>query len=308
MPTSNDNAERMHELLSCNSDRSPNHHCILKLSPKEETDPAALTQEKLMQLFNKFFSAEANLAIVYFCGHGQETVSGGCMVTQNNTTANPGVPFAYLLSLAEDALRDGRIHEVILIIDCCYSGDIGNISLFGKKRAYIPKGLSILTSSASNELSYYTKDSTIFTHHLIDGLEGGAADLLGEITVISLYSYVNKMLSTLQHQTPYLKTYSSSLNPIRKNNPRISIDNLRRIVELFPNKEKHQLNPKYEDSIPGFDPVLVELFKIMQEFNRQGLVKPDGEDHMYYAAINNKSCSLTDEGEFYWELVDRGRI
>jgi len=38
------------------------------------------------------------------------------------------------------------------------------------------------------------------------------------------------------------------------------------------------------------------------------LVVPVGEDHMYYAAINSKSCKLTILGEHYWKLVKKNRI
>jgi hypothetical protein len=38
------------------------------------------------------------------------------------------------------------------------------------------------------------------------------------------------------------------------------------------------------------------------------LVRPVGEDHMYYAAINNKFCEMTVLGEHYWRLVKKDII
>ena len=48
--------------------------------------------------------------------------------------------------------------------------------------------------------------------------------------------------------------------------------------------------------------------KILQDYCRNGLVRPDDEEHMYYAAMNNKSCSLTAKGQFYWHLAKVGKI
>ena len=38
------------------------------------------------------------------------------------------------------------------------------------------------------------------------------------------------------------------------------------------------------------------------------LVVPVGETHMYYAAMNSKSCKLTALGVHYWNLVKNNRI
>jgi hypothetical protein len=42
--------------------------------------------------------------------------------------------------------------------------------------------------------------------------------------------------------------------------------------------------------------------------NRVGLVAPVGEEHMYYAAMNSKSCKLTTLGAQYWRHVQSGKI
>jgi hypothetical protein len=38
------------------------------------------------------------------------------------------------------------------------------------------------------------------------------------------------------------------------------------------------------------------------------LLIPVGENHMFYAAINSKSCQLTPLGRFYWKLVKENRL
>ena len=51
-----------------------------------------------------------------------------------------------------------------------------------------------------------------------------------------------------------------------------------------------------------------EVFSILQKYNRLNLVIPVGAEHMYFAAMESKSCKLTVIGEFYWKLVNEKRI
>lgn len=50
------------------------------------------------------------------------------------------------------------------------------------------------------------------------------------------------------------------------------------------------------------------VFSDLQKLEGIGLVVPVGEEHMYYAAMNSKSCELTAVGKQYWKLVKEGRI
>ncbi len=51
-----------------------------------------------------------------------------------------------------------------------------------------------------------------------------------------------------------------------------------------------------------------ETFLQLQRFNRNGLLLPVDEEHMYFAAINNKSCILTPLGKYYWKLCKEDKI
>lgn len=52
----------------------------------------------------------------------------------------------------------------------------------------------------------------------------------------------------------------------------------------------------------------VAIFKNLQKFQSVGLVMPVDVDHMYFAAMNSKSCRLTALGYHYWRLVKDKRI
>jgi hypothetical protein len=45
------------------------------------------------------------------------------------------------------------------------------------------------------------------------------------------------------------------------------------------------------------------LFGILQRLNRVKLVVPDDAEHMYFAAMESRSCRLTELGKHYWYLA-----
>ena len=42
---------------------------------------------------------------------------------------------------------------------------------------------------------------------------------------------------------------------------------------------------------------------LLQRCRAAKLVEPVGEDHMYYAAMNSRSCALTPLGRHYWRMA-----
>ena len=72
--------------------------------------------------------------------------------------------------------------------------------------------------------------------------------------------------------------------------------------------QEFALDPEYEPESDNPSQEKTKKFAILQKFNRVNLVVPVGEEHMYFAAMNSKSCKLTDLGKHYWKLVKKGRI
>jgi hypothetical protein len=95
---------------------------------------------------------------------------------------------------------------------------------------------------------------------------------------------------------------------------------LRKLIDYFPSpQDEHKLDSSYEFTNdpkqqqpkiqePVADPVKVAIFKDLQKFASVGLVVPVGTDHMYFAAMNSKSCRLTALGFQYWRLVKEKRV
>jgi hypothetical protein len=138
---------------------------------------------------------------------------------------------------------------------------------------------------------------------VVSALQGGAADLRGHITPGSIYAYVDQALGPWD-QRPIFKTNVTRFTSLRTITPPVSPATLRKLIDYFPTpQDEHSLDPSYEFTEPTADPTKVAIMKDLQKFVGVGLVVPVGEEHMYFAAMNSKSCRLTAVGFQYWRLV-----
>jgi hypothetical protein len=148
----------------------------------------------------------------------------------------------------------------------------------------------------------------VFTSLVVDALQGGAADLRGNITPGSLYSYVDEALGAWD-QRPIFKTNVSSFASIRKIPPRVPLEIMRKLTQYFDTPEaEFPLDPSYEDTESCANHDNVKVFKDLQKFQSVGLVVPVDSEFMYFAAINSKSCKLTAMGYQYWRLVKEKKL
>ena len=87
------------------------------------------------------------------------------------------------------------------------------------------------------------------------------------------------------------------------------MEDLKKIDDLFPDRGfEFKVDPTYEPTSGQTNEANAEKFRILQKYNRLNLVVPVGAEHMYYAAMDSKSCKLTILGEHYWTLVKKDRI
>lgn len=176
------------------------------------------------------------------------------------------------------------------------------------------RGTTILCACGPSEYAAEKNGHGIFTSLMVEALYGGAMNLLGEVTPGSIYSYIDSSLGAWDEQRPLFKANISSFVSLRKNAPPISITDLRKITQIFKSKyEEYPLDPTYEPDKHEADNKEENkeheaIFSILQKYVKLNLVVPVGEEHMYYAAINNKSCKLTAQGQHYWQLVDKKMI
>jgi len=262
-----------------------------------------LSRKELKDLVQALFSDDSSIALFYFSGHGHIESTGGYLITSECTDGDDGLPMNELLQIANDSPARNKV----IILDCCHSGIAGNPNIKDDK-AILNEGITILTASSATQYAIEENDTGVFTNLLIDALNGSASNLVGDVTPGSIYAHIDQSLGPWE-QRPLFKTNVKSFTTLRKVQPPISLADLKRITELFPKKgEDFVLDPSYEPE--SENPIVenMEKFAILQKYNRLNLVVPVGEEHMYFAAINSKSCKLTILGEHYWNLVKNERI
>lgn len=269
--------------------------------------PETITRAVLREAVTELFSQPAEVALFYFSGHGSENNLGGYLVTVDADVYDEGVSMADVITLANKSV----VSESIIIVDCCHSGHLGNDPVGPRDanvRAEMAEGVSILTASRSTEPAIETGGRGVFTTLFCSALEGGAADVLGDVKVASIYSYVDESLGSWQ-QRPLFKTHVSSLLSLRKAEPSVSLERLQRITEFFPAQDSEfALDPTFERTDPSADEANVEVFDLLVAYRNARLVEVATHDHLYYAAIHSGSVRLTPLGRHYWRLVMEDRL
>lgn len=270
---------------------------------------SAVSRKQLKESIVTLFSDDPEVALLYFAGHGHVEDSGGYLVTSECEDGDDGLPLEDVLNFANESKAKNKI----LILDSCHSGAAGTPKSLGDK-ALLSEGMTILTASSKDQYAQEIGGSGVFTSLLVDALNGGAANLLGDITPGSIYAHIDQSLGGWE-QRPIFKTNVKAFTSLRKVSPPIQLSDLKQITALFQTpSHEFPLDPSFEPQPPAPnhgitpDPENNRKFSVLQKLNRLNLVKPIGEDHMYFAAMNSKPCRLTVLGEHYWNLINKGRI
>lgn len=290
----------MKELIETNGDGSPNFDVIQIID--------SCTKQDLRNAIEKLFADDVAVALLYFSGHGTDS-DGGYLCTTDFSEANYGVKMIDVLDMANKS----RCKNKVIILDCCFAAKMGTSILFNNS-SVLGEGVTIIAASQSWQTSAESANIQhgVFTELLIQGLKGGAADIGGNITPASLYSFVDQSLGAWQ-QRPVFKTNISQFLPVRTIQAKVPISILRKLSLYFKNPtDEYKLDPSYEyTNEPEIRHQIVEpyaeaehvaIFKDLQLFESVGLVEPVGTEHMYFAAMENKSCRLTALGLHYWRL------
>lgn len=285
-------------ILETHGDGSPN------FDVKLITSPDVVDRAKLRSAIDELFSGGCDISLLYFSGHGFINSMGGYLVTTDAKKYDEGVLMDEILNYANNS----KAKDKIILLDCCHAGAFGTPVIAGNNVAQLSEGLSVLSASRDSESALEINGNGVFTSLVVDALQGGAADLRGHITPSSIYAYVDQALGAW-NQRPIFKTNVTRFTSLRAIQPRVPHEILRKLIDYFPSpQDEHPLNPSYEDTEPNHDIAKVSIFKNLQKFVSVGLVFPVGEEHMYYAAINSKSCRLTALGYQYWRLVKEKKL
>ena len=285
-------AQEISKLLSKNADGSDNFEI------RELHDA---TVNEALNAVQDLFQSEVDVALFYFSGHGGLGPLGGTLQMNDGPL---------MLRKLAGLVLTSNCKNRIVILDSCRSGDVGN---FLADISFLPPGVTYMSACKREEASKCIKGQcSLYTSCLIDALSGGAADLFGEVSLDSVHSYADRVLAS-EGQHPVFKTNANEFLSLRKATPRISKDELKEALLLFPNVDsQYKLDPSFEETnvedseYLHLEPYAVEEnvrnFKKLQRLQGCGLVVPNDANYMYWAAMKSKSCSLTPIGQAYWRI------
>ena len=269
-----------------------------------------VNRRTLKDSIEELFKKEAEIALFYFSGHGHIEASGGYLLTSDSRRGDEGVSLTEVLNYANNSPANNRI----IILDSCHSGIAGD-SPTDNNIATLKEGVTVLTASTKEQYATEENGRGLYTTLLVDALNGSAANLLGYISPGSVYAHIDQSLGGWE-QRPVFKTNVKQFISLRKVSPPISTEDLRRVIEFFPEPGfEYALDPTYEPELKGRDkgmplPIVenTRIFAILQKYNRLNLLVPVGAKHMWNAAMESKSCKLTALGDHYRRLVEKKRI
>lgn len=302
-----DDAHAVKAVLERHDGGAVNFDCRL-LTGTGSTD--SVVRSDLKDHIERLFNTDAQIALLFFAGHGHVEASGGYILASDSRRGDEGVSLSEILALANASPAKNKV----IILDSCHSGIAGTPP--GKDQlATLSEGLTVLTASTKDQYATEENGRGVFTTLLVDALNGSAANLTGDITPGSVYAHIDQSLGGWE-QRPVFKTNVKKFVSLRKTSPAIDIDDLRRITEFFPTPGfEFPLDPTYEPEMKGRDIGMpppdaenTRTFSILQRYNRLNLLVPVDAPHMWHAAMKSKSCRLTALGEHYRRLVEKNRI
>jgi len=273
-------------------------------------DATAIARSDLKDAIEELFSTEAEVALLYFAGHGYVETAGGYICTSDAKRADDGVALTEVVAYATSTKAQNRI----IVLDSCHSGSAGARPT-SPGTTELSDGLTILTASTAEQYASEENGAGVFTELFVDALSGAAANLLGAITPGSVYAHIDQSLGEWA-QRPVFKTNVKTFVSLRQVDPPITLANLQLITTLFPSADyEFALDPTFElemrgrdPGTPDPDPENVAKFDVLRKYNRVNLVVPVGAAHMWNAAMESKACKLTVLGEHYRRLVDKKLI
>jgi HEAT repeat protein len=161
--------------------------------------------DRVIQTANK-----DDLILIYYSGHGKLDHAGKLHLATTNTNAKYLKSTSISINFIKDLLDDSRTTKVILILDCCYSGLAGEAFARGGFHEELQSlsqvtGTYIITASSGTQAAFEKPEDGygVFTKHAIEGITSWeAANKEGNVTMDSLYSYIDKEMQKEGIQRP----------------------------------------------------------------------------------------------------------
>ena len=153
-----------------------------------------------------------DLVLLYYSGHGKLNRSGHLYLTASDTVLSELESSSIAIADILNFVDVSKAQRVLVILDCCYSGAVGDVFSKGSVDDQLQlastqgRGTYIMTASTGIQTAQEKEgdQQSVFTKHLVKGIESGEADQDrdGMVTVDELYDYVHRKVREESHQEP----------------------------------------------------------------------------------------------------------
>ncbi len=159
------------------------------------TADSAVTKQELKEAVRQLFYDDADIALLYFAGHGYTEDTGGFLCASDCATGDDGLPLAEVMTFANKSQAKNKV----IVLDSCHSGIAGD-SPIHDKFAEVAEGHDDLERLGSKPVcagSCRRRRRRIQTSLFVHALQGAAANLVGDVTPGSVYSHIDQSLGSL---------------------------------------------------------------------------------------------------------------
>jgi len=178
---------------------------------------SATVRRAISDFFNR--KEREDLLLLYFSGHGVLDEHGRLFLAVKDTERQLLRATAIPASYITDEMNNSRSQRQVLVLDCCHSGAFGRGAKgapgasVGTAAAFEGTGFGrvVLTATDATQYAWEGDQTTgeaansVFTHHLIRGMQTGEADANhdGRITIDEIYDYIYaRVVQETPKQTP----------------------------------------------------------------------------------------------------------
>jgi len=184
---------------------------------REIEEPVVLTDEKatayaIRTAFNNLSqNAQEDVVILYFSGHGEQAFNETYYLSyeaEANNLLSSTVNFKEI-DVAVNLLVNEFRCKVIVFMDACHAGALGNTKSTFQSVRYVNPNAVIYSSCTASQKSLESKirPNSVFTAALLDALNGKAKDKDLHITTSEVYNYIKNAVheETNGAQTPTIE-------------------------------------------------------------------------------------------------------